>query len=154
LNTRNSPCTRHASTVVFTRPARTPEFDPVIPNGFDIEQQPDRLHIVNTPWRSTTGYQVKMKGAPESLAGVPFFCFYSYFMARRTTSIARSVAPLGLLRDIRTLIEASHQRAASAVNTELTLLFWRIGQRIHSEVLAGRMFPDESIVATVSRQLS
>jgi hypothetical protein len=61
---------------------------------------------------------------------------------------------LGLLRDIRTLIEASHQRAASAVNTELTLLFWRIGQRIHSEVLAGRMFPDESIVATVSRQLS
>lgn len=112
-------------------------------------------------------------------------------MTPRTTSIAASIAPSGLLRDIRTLIEASHQRAASAVNTELTLLFWRIGQRIHSEVLAGRragygeeilptlaaqlaedygrgfgeknlrrmvkfasIFPDESIVATVSRQLS
>ncbi|CAM2168563.1 hypothetical protein PSAC2689_180109 [Paraburkholderia sacchari] len=96
-----------------------------------------------------------------------------------------------LLGDIRALIEASRQRAALAVNAELTLLFWRIGQRIHTEVLAGQRagygeeilstlaaqlvrdygrsfadknlrrmvqfaatFPDESIVVTLSRQLS
>ena len=32
------------------------------------------------------------------------------------------------------LIEAARQHAASAVNAELALLFWRIGQRIHTEV--------------------
>jgi len=44
----------------------------------------------------------------------------------------------GLLGDIQTLIETSRQRSAAAVNAELTLLFWRIGQRIHVELLAGR----------------
>lgn len=112
-------------------------------------------------------------------------------MSKRKTFVASSAAPSALLGDIRALIEASRQRAASAVNAELTLLFWRIGQRIHTEVLAGQRagygeeilptlaeqlardygrgfgeknlrrmvkfavtFPDESIVATVSRQLS
>ena len=96
-----------------------------------------------------------------------------------------------LLGDIQALIDASRTRAAQAVNAELTLLFWRIGHRIQTEVLAGQRagygdevvstlpsqlvahygrgfgeknlrrmvkfaatFPDESIVATVSRQLS
>src|SRR5690554_6409978 len=112
-------------------------------------------------------------------------------MSKRKTSVASSAAPSALLGDIRALIEASRQRAASAVNAELTLLFWRIGQRIHTEVLAGQRagygeeilptlaeqlardygrgfgeknlrrmikfaatFPDEPIVATLSRQLS
>ncbi len=112
-------------------------------------------------------------------------------MSKRKTSVASSSAPSALLGDIRALIEASRQRAASAVNAELTLLFWRIGQRIHTEVLAGQRagygeeilptlaeqlardygrgfgeknlrrmvkfaatFPDEPIVATLSRQLS
>jgi hypothetical protein len=59
-------------------------------------------------------------------------------MTRRKASVASPAAPVALLGDIRALIEASHQRAASAVNAELTLLFWRIGQRIHTEVLAGQ----------------
>jgi len=96
-----------------------------------------------------------------------------------------------LLGDIQALIDASRTRAAQAVNAELTLLFWRIGHRIQTEVLAGQRagygdevvstlasqlvahygrgfgeknlrrmvkfaatFPDEPIVATVSRQLS
>jgi len=112
-------------------------------------------------------------------------------MSRRKTSIASSAAPTALLDDIRTLIETSRQRAALVVNAELTLLFWRIGHRIHTEVLAGQRagygeevlptlaeqlahdygrgfgeknlrrmvkfavtFPDDSIVATLSRQLS
>lgn len=109
-------------------------------------------------------------------------------MSKRKRSIA---SPAALLGDIRALIEASRQHAAQAVNVELTLLFWRIGHRIRTEVLAGQRagygeeilptlaeqlacdygrgfgeknlrrmvkfavtFPDEPIVATLSRQLS
>lgn len=112
-------------------------------------------------------------------------------MSKRKASISLSAAPSALLGDIQALIQASRQRAASAVNAELTLLFWRIGHRIHTEVLAGQRagygeeilptlaaqlsldygrgfgeknlrrmvkfavtFPDEPIVATLSRQLS
>lgn len=112
-------------------------------------------------------------------------------MSKRKVSTSLSAAPSALLGDIQALIETSRQRAASAVNAELTLLFWRIGQRIHTEVLAGQRagygeeilptlatqlsqdygrgfgeknlrrmvkfavtFPDEPIVATLSRQLS
>lgn len=112
-------------------------------------------------------------------------------MSKRKASITSSAAPSALLGDIRALIEASRQRAALAVNAELTLLFWRVGHRIHTEVLAGQRagygeeilptlaeqlardygrgfgeknlrrmvkfavtFPDEPIVATLSRQLS
>ena len=59
-------------------------------------------------------------------------------MNRRRTPVASSTVPTALLGDIRALIETSRQRAALAVNAELTLLFWRVGQRIYTEVLAGR----------------
>lgn len=112
-------------------------------------------------------------------------------MSRRRVANPSPAAPKALLGDIRALIEASRQRVASTVNAELTLLFWRIGQRIHTEVLAGQRagygeeilptladqlardygrgfgeknlrrmvkfaatFPEEPIVATLSRQLS
>lgn len=42
-----------------------------------------------------------------------------------------------LLADIRQLIDNARQRAAVAVNAELTLLYWRVGQRIQFEVLKG-----------------
>ena len=75
-------------------------------------------------------------------------------MSKRKTSVASSAAPSALLGDIRALIEASRQRVASAVNAELTLLFWRIGQRIHTEVLAGQRagYGDE-ILPTLAAQL-
>ncbi|WP_053268320.1 PDDEXK nuclease domain-containing protein [Pseudomonas chlororaphis] len=112
-------------------------------------------------------------------------------MSRRRVANPSPAAPKALLGDIRALIEASRQRVVSAVNAELTLLFWRIGLRIHTEVLAGQRagygeeilpslaeqlthdygrgfgeknlrrmvkfaatFPEEPIVATLSRQLS
>src|SRR5699024_4515459 len=112
-------------------------------------------------------------------------------MNKRKAPVTPVAAPPALLGDIRALIEASRQRTVSTVNAELTLLFWRIGQRIHTEVLAGQsagygeeilptlaaqlvrdygrsfadknlrrmvqfatIFPDESIVVTLSRQLS
>jgi hypothetical protein len=46
-------------------------------------------------------------------------------------------APDALLGDIRALIDAARQRAVAAVNHELTMLFWRIGLRIHTQVLSG-----------------
>ncbi len=49
--------------------------------------------------------------------------------------LAESAALLG---DIKAMIEAARQRAASAVNSELTMLYWRVGHRIHTQVLAGR----------------
>jgi predicted nuclease of restriction endonuclease-like (RecB) superfamily len=43
----------------------------------------------------------------------------------------------GLYAELRSLIDASRQRAATAVNAELTRLYWSIGERLHREVLGG-----------------
>ena len=59
-------------------------------------------------------------------------------MTRRKASVSAPAAPPALLGDIRALIEAARKRAASTVNSELTMLYWRIGQRIRSQVLDGR----------------
>ena len=49
-----------------------------------------------------------------------------------------SAAPLEPLHaELRGLIATSRQRLAAAVNAELTLLYWRIGQRLATEVLGG-----------------
>ena len=56
-----------------------------------------------------------------------------------------------LLHDIRQLIEDSRSRLAVTVNSALTLLYWNIGQRIHTEVLKGeRAEYGEQIVATLA----
>ncbi|MHB9117086.1 MAG: DUF1016 N-terminal domain-containing protein [Burkholderiales bacterium] len=67
---------------------------------------------------------------------------------------AQGQLPARLLADIRALIEQARQQTAVAVNAGLTLMYWRIGQRIHVEVLGGeRAAYGEEIVATLSRQL-
>lgn len=59
-----------------------------------------------------------------------------------------------LLADIRALIEQARRQTAVAVNAGLTLMYWRIGQRIHADVLDGeRAAYGEQIVSTLSRQL-
>jgi len=40
-----------------------------------------------------------------------------------------------LLIEIRTLIEEARRQTAAAVNIGLTVLYWRVGKRIHPEVL-------------------
>ncbi|WP_400564432.1 YhcG family protein [Pseudomonas aeruginosa] len=76
-------------------------------------------------------------------------------MTRRKTSLPTSPVPSALVGDIRALIEAARQRAASAVNSELTMLYWRIGQRIHTEILAGqRAEYGEEILPTLAAQLA
>ena len=68
-----------------------------------------------------------------------------------TPSVAASGALLG---DIRALIDTARQRAAVAVNSELSMLYWRIGQRIHTQVLSGqRAGYGEEIVSTLAAQL-
>jgi hypothetical protein len=41
----------------------------------------------------------------------------------------------GLIEDLREMIEKAHQSIASTVNAGLTLLYWHIGNRIHTEFL-------------------
>src|SRR5882757_8395325 len=66
-----------------------------------------------------------------------------------------SQEPGKLLIEIRTLIEEARRQTAVAVNIGLTLLYWRIGRRIHREVLGSeRAAYGEQIVVTLSRQLS
>lgn len=67
---------------------------------------------------------------------------------------AQGQLPTGLLADIRALIEQARQQTTVAVNAGLTLMYWRIGRRIHAEVLGGeRAAYGEEIVVTLSRQL-
>ncbi len=59
-----------------------------------------------------------------------------------------------LLGDIRGLIEESRQQVATTVNVGITLLYWNIGQRIHSEVLKfERAEYGKQILATLSQEL-
>lgn len=75
-------------------------------------------------------------------------------LAAKAAAVAASCDAPGLLADLRQLIEQSRQAAAAAVNASLTLMYWRMGQRIGTEVLAGqRAGYGEGIVVTLSRQL-
>lgn len=62
----------------------------------------------------------------------------------------------GLLSEIIRLIESSRNRVAVLVNAEMTLLYWKIGNRINTEI--GEQSRAESygkqIVATLCRQLA
>src|ERR1044071_2114358 len=60
----------------------------------------------------------------------------------------------GLLGDLRHLINEARERAAVAVNRELTLMHWHIGDRIRKDILQEeRAAYGEQIVSTLSRQL-
>ncbi|MDG3982434.1 PDDEXK nuclease domain-containing protein [Pseudomonas aeruginosa] len=75
-------------------------------------------------------------------------------MNTRRSSAASSAAPSALLGDIRALIEAARKCAASTVNSELTMLYWRIGQRIRTQVLDGRRGAyGKEVLPTLAAQL-
>ncbi|WP_253306834.1 PDDEXK nuclease domain-containing protein [unidentified bacterial endosymbiont] len=59
-----------------------------------------------------------------------------------------------LISDISQLIDEAKTGLAATVNSSLTLLYWRIGQRIQAEVLNGeRAEYGEQIVITVAKRL-
>ena len=64
-------------------------------------------------------------------------------------------APNPLLAPVRQLIDAASQRVASAVNAELTQLYWHIGRRISAELLQGQRGEyGKQVVAELARQLT
>ncbi|VTU15011.1 hypothetical protein H6CHR_00089 [Variovorax sp. PBL-H6] len=80
-------------------------------------------------------------------------------MATRKSPVSRKSqrpnAAHALVDDIRSLIADARTHVATTANATLTLLYWRIGQRIRTEVLGGdRAGYGEQIVVTLSRQLS
>ncbi len=67
----------------------------------------------------------------------------------------KSVGSGGLLNETRSLIQDARRQAAAAVNVGLTLLYWRLGDRIRREALGSeRAGYGEQIVATLSHQLA
>lgn len=60
-----------------------------------------------------------------------------------------------LLSDLRDMIETTRQTVATAVNAGLTSLYWRIGKRIHQEILQERRAEyGQSIIANLAQQLA
>ena len=60
-----------------------------------------------------------------------------------------------LVADVRALVNAARHRAAQAINAELVLLYWSIGNRIRRDILGDeRAGYGEQIVSTLSRQLT
>ena len=60
-----------------------------------------------------------------------------------------------LVTELRQLIDAARQRAATAVNAELTRLYWQVGERIHRDILGSqRAGYGEAIIPTLSKQLT
>lgn len=60
-----------------------------------------------------------------------------------------------LLADIRGMIEEARAAVAATVNAGLTLLYWRIGQRINDDVLQGaRAAYGKGLVATLAQELT
>jgi len=69
-------------------------------------------------------------------------------------SLPSSLDVSGLLNDLRQLINSARERAAYAVNRELTLMHWHIGDRIRKDILQEERAPyGERIVSTLSQQL-
>lgn len=61
----------------------------------------------------------------------------------------------GLVADVRTMIEQTREGVARTVNTGMTLLYWRIGKRIQTEILEHqRAEYGKEILATLSQELT
>lgn len=72
-------------------------------------------------------------------------------MSQKNMSIS---FPAGLFKDVCQIIEAARQRVAISVNSELTLMYWHIGERINKEVLHDqRAEYGKAIVSKLSAQL-
>lgn len=68
--------------------------------------------------------------------------------------MAQSASTSSLLWDLRQIVEQTRHRVAQKVNSELTMMYWHIGERINREVLENqRAEYGKQIVATVARQL-
>lgn len=76
-----------------------------------------------------------------------------------TTKTSRPTTPDAdsrkLLKDLRHLIEETRQKVSQTVNAGLVVLYWNIGKRIRTEILANqRAEYGETIVSALSKQLT
>lgn len=81
-------------------------------------------------------------------------------MKRKTSviKVARALPSAGkakvLLADVRELILSVRQTVARGVNTALVLLYWKVGERIHKEILKEKRAEyGQEIFSTLSRKL-
>ena len=76
-------------------------------------------------------------------------------MTQQKNLAKHTVAAERLFKDISCLIEQGKKLLALTINSELTILYWRIGKAIRLEILKHeRARYGEQIVATVSQQLT
>ena len=74
--------------------------------------------------------------------------------AESNNKIVAPVVSKSLIGDLRQIIEQARGRVAATVNSELTMMYWHIGERINRDVLGNqRAEYGKQIVSTVSRQL-
>lgn len=60
-----------------------------------------------------------------------------------------------LSQEVAALIRSAKQRAAAAINNEITLLYWQVGNRIRQEVLGGgRADYGKQVIATLATELT
>ncbi len=60
-----------------------------------------------------------------------------------------------LLKDLQLLINTTRQSVAVAVNSAMTLLYWRIGKRIHVEILKEKRGEyGQQIIKTIAKELT
>lgn len=60
-----------------------------------------------------------------------------------------------LSQEVAALISNAKQRAAAAINNEITLLYWQVGNRIRQEVLGGgRADYGKQVIATLASELT
>lgn len=79
----------------------------------------------------------------------------SVAVSKRRLREVRSSNPVDLLGDLRRMIEETRSAVAVTVNAGLTMLYWRVGQRIQQEILGGgRADYGEEILATLSQELT
>lgn len=68
-------------------------------------------------------------------------------------SILNNLLPLS--QEVAALIRTAKQRAAAAINNEITLLYWQVGNRIRQEVLGGgRADYGKQVIATLASELT
>jgi DUF1016 N-terminal domain len=73
---------------------------------------------------------------------------------RRKAQESSVLVTKGLLQELRELIQSARQTVALAVNTGLTLLYWRVGERIRKEILKERRAQyGEEILQALSTKL-
>ncbi len=72
----------------------------------------------------------------------------------KNTPIMSSLVSQSLFEDLRQIVEQARCRVASKANTELTVMYWHIGERINREVLDNqRAEYGKQIIALVAQQL-